>query len=226
MSTIRKNQNAKRRIVEEHGCDNNGNGCAHCAVIHSLIDKMDEANIPCGYWFQKRKDFTGSEKLREITNKYIEELDQNYSKGNSICFVGNQGVGKTLSSTFIMKKALMKDYSVYYITAPDLFSEMMNYGKNYETRRMLKDVDFLVIDELDSRFFTSDAQKELFGGIYENLFRYRSHNNLPTIICTNETDDILNVFSGASVQSIKSLNNQYLKVYPIAAPDFRKEMGK
>ncbi len=104
-------------------------------------------------------------------------------------------------------------------------AEMTDYENNSKIRRTLRDVDFLVIDELDSRFFPSDAQKELFSSIYENIFRYRSHNTLPTIICTNETNNILNVFHGPAVQSITSLNNQYLTIYPVAGVDFRKRIS-
>lgn len=189
------------------------------------MDIMEEANIPVGYWFLRMKDFKGSVVVKEIVDDYIAKLKSNYISGKSICLAGNQGTGKTMSSICIAKEALKQGFSAYYITASDMLTEMTSDDK-LVIRNKLRQADFLVIDELDSRFFLSDAQKELFSSIYENIFRYRAHNNLPTIICTNETDNILNVFHGQAVQAINSLNRQYITVYPVVGKDFRKQMGE
>lgn len=215
----KKNELIKRKIKDNHGCIGN---CLRCFKHHVLIDKMEESNIPVGYWLLNMKNFTGSDKLKTIIDNYINIIDTNYEQGESICLSGNQGTGKTMSSISILKKAIKKGYSTYYITAIDMFNDIIS--GNYSLKNKLKSVDFLVIDELDSRFFPSDSVKELFSSVYESIYRTRCHNLLPTIICTNETEDILNVFYGAGIQSINSLNKQYLKVYPFAGKDFRKSM--
>lgn len=217
MSIDKKKELIKQRISKKHGEG------TKTTKIHRLIDKMAEANIPVGYWFLTMDKFEGSPKLKEIVDDYISVLQDNYLEGKSICFAGNQGTGKTMSSICILKAAIKQDFSTYYITAADLLSEMSEKDTK-SIRWTLRHCDFLVIDELDSRFFTSDSVKELFSSKYENIFRYRAHNNLPTIVCTNETDDVLNVFSGPGVQSIGSLNNQYLTIYPVVGKDFRKRM--
>lgn len=217
MSIQTKKQLIKLKITEEHNCIG---PCPFCTRKHILLDKMEEANIPVGYWLLNMKKFQGSEKLKEIILDYIENLKSNYIEGTSICLAGNQGTGKTMSSICILKEALKNDFSAYYITASDMLNDLTD--RNGRLRKTLKDVDFLVIDELDSRFFSSDSAKELFSGVYENIFRFRAHNTLPTIICTNETEGILNVFYGAGLQAIDSLNHQYLKIYPVIGQDFRK----
>jgi DNA replication protein DnaC len=221
MSIEKKKQYVKRKIIGEH------EGNPHdprCVRALRLVDLMSESNIPVGYWFVKMKGFGGSEKLKEVVEDYISNINDKYTRGISICLAGNQGTGKTMSSICILKAALKKDFSVYYTTASDIMAEMTNYETNSEIRKILRESDFLVIDEVDPRFFPSDAQKELFSSIYENIFRFRAHNDLPTIICTNETDDILNVFYGQGTQAIQSLNKQYLKIYPVAGKDFRKSL--
>jgi len=222
MSTEKKKQLAKDRIIAKY------DGNYHepkCSKALQLIDLMAESNIPAGYWFLRMSEFEGSKQLKEISDEYMENINDKYSNGKSICFAGNQGTGKTMSSICILKKALKNDYSTYYITAADIVAEMTNYQENYEIRKTLRGVDFLVIDELDSRFFPSDAQKELFSSIYESIFRHRAHNTLPTIICTNETNDILSVFYGHAAQAIHSLNNQYLTIYPVTGIDFRRKVN-
>jgi len=218
MITNAKKQKIKQRISAECG-DNR----AKCTKLYAMVDKLDEANIPAGYWFLTMDKFSGSPKLKEVVTKYIEQLQENYMAGKSICLAGNQGTGKTMSSVCVLKSAIKAGFSVYYTTASDMLQELTDYRNSYEARNILKQVDFLLIDELDSRFFTSDSVKELFSGIYENIFRHRAHNELPTIICTNETDGILNVFYGPGKQSIDSLNKQYLTIYPVVGKDFRRQ---
>ena len=220
MSLTRKKDLLKQKIVSKHGCSG---GCVKCAKKHQLIDKLEESNVPIGYWFLNMKEFKGEKKLGEVVNEYIENIQEKYMLGESICFAGNQGTGKTMSSICILKAALKKGFSASYITASDMLNEMTDSRYSNDLRYRLRNADFLVIDELDSRFFTSDSAKELFSGIYESIFRFRAHNTLPTVICTNETEGILNVFYGPGVQSIESLNHQYLTIYPVVGPDYRKQ---
>lgn len=218
MSIDKKKELIKQKISDKHGVG------PKTAKIHRLIDKMAEANIPAGYWFLTMDKFQGSPKLKEIVDEYIGVLQDNYMNGNSICFAGNQGTGKTMSSICILKAAIKSGFSTYYITASDMLSELSEKDTK-SIRYTLRHCDFLVIDELDSRFFTSDSVKELFSSKYESVFRYRAHNGMPTIVCTNETDNVLNVFSGPGVQSIGSLNNQYLTIHPVVGKDFRKRIN-
>ena len=182
MSIEKKKQYVKRKIIEEHG---NNPHDPKCSRALRLIDSMFESNIPVGYWFVKMKGFQGSKKLEEVVNDYIANIKDKYTSGTSICLAGNQGTGKTMSSVCILKDALKRDFSVYYTTASDIMAEMTNYESSSGIRKTLRESDFLVIDELDPRFFPSDAQKELFSSIYESIFRFRAHNNLPTIIFNN-----------------------------------------
>lgn len=220
MSITRKKQLVKDKIINKYGDMHD----PKCVRALKLIDLMEESNIPVGYWFLKMKDFKGSDSIKKIVEDYIENIEDNYISGSSFCLAGNQGTGKTMSSICILKSALKKDFSAYYTTASDIMTEMTDYQNNYEYRKKLRESDFLVIDELDSRFFPSDAQKELFSSIYENIFRYRAHNTFPTILCTNETEGISSVFYGAGVQNIMSLNRQYIKIYPVTGIDFRKRI--
>lgn len=211
----------KNKIIEKHGCV--GTVCVRCTNTHRMIDKMEEANIPAGYWLINMGKFQGAPKLKEVYDLYANDIHSMYNDGTSICFAGSQGTGKTLSSICLLKSALKHDFSAYYITASDILNDMTDFKRSYELRQKLRESDFLVIDELDSRFFISDSTKSLFSGIYENIFRFRSHNSLPTIMCTNETGGILDVFYGPGVQSIESLNHQYLTIYPVVGQDFRKK---
>jgi DNA replication protein DnaC len=215
----KKRDFVKERIKQEHGCDAS---CQECTKKFMVIDDMDEANIPAEYWMLTMKSFAGSPKLKEIVESYIANLKDRYMSGKSMCLSGSQGTGKTMSAICILRAAIKSGFRVYYLTASDLLAGITDFRNSSELRYRLKNSDFLVIDELDSRFFTSDSVKELFSGVYESIFRHRAQNMLPTIICTNETGDLLNVFYGQGVQSINSLNSRYLEMIPVAGLDFRK----
>lgn len=208
----------KDRIKQQHGCDDS---CQECTRKFIVIDAMDGANIPVEYWMLTMKGFAGSPKLKEVIEDYIANLKDRYMEGRSMCLSGSQGTGKTMSAICVLRAAIKAGFSVYYLTASDMLSELTDYRNSSELRYRLKNVDFLVIDEVDSRFFVSDSVKELFSGIYEQVFRHRAQNQLPTIVCTNEAD-LMGVFMGQGVQSIKSLNHKYLQMIPVAGTDFRK----
>lgn len=216
---ITKRKIIKNKIRLNHGCNNEN--CQDCLRKFAVVDEMSNARIPVEYWMLSMKDFTGSETLKEITNEYIDNIKKKYEIGKSICFSGNQGIGKTMCSICILRAAIKNGFKVFYISASDMLSELTDYKNSLELKNTLKYVDFLVIDELDSRFFVSDAVKELFSSIYENIFRFRSQNMLPTILCSND-GNILNSFCGHSANVIESLNNKYLEIYYLAGKDFRK----
>lgn len=218
-----KKEIIKRQIKNNHGCS--VGFCQECNRKFILIDKMDDANIPVEYWTISLDEFIGPDKLKTSIQKYILDIKENYSKGKSICFNGNQGVGKTTAAICILRAAIKNGFNCYYISACDLLSEIVDFKNNRQIKNLLKNIDFLVIDELDSRFFVSDGSKELFSGIFENIFRSRSQNLLPTIICSNETNGLNNVFYGQSSKAIESLFFKYLETIYIIGHDIRKKNG-
>jgi DNA replication protein DnaC len=194
-----------------------------CTKVLKYIDLLEDANIPVGYWFLKMADFSGPELFKNFIVEYCNSIDEAYELGRSLCLCGNQGTGKTMSAISILKGALKNKYESQYITAYDLMSIYFDRG---DAMQKLRGADFLAVDEVDSRFFTSDAQKEIFSAVYETLLRYRVHNTLPTIICTNENHNIYEPFIGQSKHAIESLYSQSVQIVPVAGRDFRKNDPK
>jgi len=224
---VPKNKLEILRRKAREDCECKGTGCGKCA---SKIDRMSRyalSGIPVKYWGLAFRDFAGDKNFGNFVINVLSDIDQFYLEGKSLAFVGNLGTGKTYAACSILKKAIVSGYSGKYLQMADIVNSILS--KKLDSKSYLDsilDADFLVIDELDSRFFPSDAQKELFSGIYENVFRHRAHNLQPTIICTNETVNILDVFYGASKTSINSLNSQYLKIYPFPGIDFRRKINE
>lgn len=189
------------------------------------INRYAESNIPIEYWSLKmEKDFQGDARLYSKYESYIQDLKVSYSNGSSICFAGGHGLGKTFTITSILKKASNKGYNCLYTTLSDMVN-VLTHSPNEEkflARRELSMVDFLAIDEFDSRFMPSENAADLYARNLENIFRTRSQNSLPTLMCTN-SPNVVESFSGQLKASIDSLMKGYLKVFPVFGEDFRKK---
>jgi DNA replication protein DnaC len=153
------------------------------------INRYTESNVPIEYWTLKMdRDFQGDPRLLAKYNEYTQDLKASYINGSSICFAGTHGVGKTMAMTCILKKASQKGYSCLYTSLSDIVNVLtMGSGEDkYLAKRELALVDFLVIDEIDTRFFNqSDMSKELFGRTFEGVLRTRLQNKLPMLLATN-----------------------------------------
>lgn len=192
------------------------------------INRYADSNIPIEYWSLKmERDFSGYPQLKTKYEEYIADLKSSYINGTSICFAGTHGVGKTMVVSCILKKAAQKGYSCLYTTLSDIVSALTSASNEdkYLSRRELVLVDFLVIDEFDSRFMPSDNAADLYARSLESVFRTRSQNKLPTLMCTN-SPNVVESLNGPLKASIDSLMKGYIKVFPVIGDDERKKRAK
>ena len=83
--------------------------------------------------------------------------------------------------------------------------------------------DFLVIDEMDSRWiFPSEKTEQIFGLYMEHILRSRFQNKMPTILCSN-TVNMSEIFSGTFSKSFKSLMGHYVDTILVAGKDYRSK---
>ena len=195
----------------------------HVKIV--ALNRYAESNIPIEYWSLKmEKDFQGDKRLYDKYNEYTTDLKSSYINGTSICFAGLHGVGKTLVLSCILKKASVKGFSCLYTTLSDMVHVLTSASneEKFLARRELNLVDFLAIDEFDSRFMPSENAADLYARSLENIFRTRSQNKLPTLMCTN-SPNVIESFNGPLKASVDSLMKGYLKVFTVFGEDFRKK---
>lgn len=195
------------------------------SVKLTAVNRYAESNIPIEYWTLKMdKNFSGDPRLLVKYNEYVVDLKTSYIEGSSLCLAGSHGLGKTMTVTCILKKACQKGYSCLYTTLSDIVSALTtaSIDDKYDSRRELVLVDFLVIDEFDSRFMPSENAADLYARSLESVFRTRSQNKLPTLMCTN-SPNVVESFNGPLKASIDSLMKGYVKVFPVLGSDFRKK---
>jgi DNA replication protein DnaC len=188
------------------------------------LNRYAESNIPIEYWKLKmEKDFVGDPRLKQKYEEYTADLKQARFTGSSLCFAGTHGCGKTMTTTCILKKACQKGYSCLYTTLSDVVTVLTQAGgeDRFLSKRELVMVDFLALDEFDSRFMGSDNAADLFARSLEGVFRTRAANRLPTLMCTN-SPNVVESFNGQLRASIDSLMKGYMKVFVVMGEDYRK----
>lgn len=205
-----------------------GNLCPVCRINNKRIQRYADANIPVVYWdLEMELNFVGDPILKEKYLEITKDLRQSYRDGIAVCFAGSHGRGKTLTCCNVLKRAVEKNFSGLYVNLGDIVSVMLN-GKDSEdkatARRELLTVDFLVVDEFDPRYMSNEKASDLFGKILEEIFRSRTQNKLPIMMCTN-SPDVVKSFSGAIKESIESLMSG-VKTIPVLGKDQRMVKGK
>ena len=211
----------KRKVVECKKCK--GVGCDACIGYCIYIDQMAEAGIPVDYWYRNIEDFYGEDNFKNSIIEYINNLNEEYRKGITLCLVGERGRGKTFAACAILKKAILEKFSTTYTTICDLIANIT--GPNPEIRLLIKEIDFVVIDEVDQRFFPTVLSMEFYGNQLENILRSRMQNRLPTIMCSN-SPDISQIFGGEFKKSFESLGSQFIKILPAVGKDVRLNKEK
>ena len=197
-------------------------------VKQVAVNRYAESNIPIEYWsLSMEKDFVGDPRLKQKYEEYVADVRNSYITGSSLCLAGAHGLGKTMTATCILKKASQKGYSCLYTTLSDIVNVLTQASgeDKFLARRELVLVDFLVIDEFDNRFMATENAADLYARSLEGVFRARSGNKLPTLMCTN-SPNVVESFSGPLRASIDSLMKGYMKVFPVLGDDFRKKSGK
>ncbi len=198
--------------------------CAKCALTVTLFNRYSESNIPLEYWNLKmERDFKGDKRILDKYNELVNDLQKSFTEGISICFSGSHGTGKTMTTTNIIKKAVSKGYVGLYSTFNDIITTLTQASneEKFLAKKELSMVDFLVIDEVDSRFIASENMADLYARQLEYIVRTRRSNQLSTFLCTN-SPHVMEAFSGPLKHSINSIITGYMQSFVVLGTDYRK----
>lgn len=195
-------------------------------VSESSLVLMGVPKRFCKYTLADFKTAGGNPILKTVKNlvkEYLEDIHQNAEDGMGICFMGSNGVGKSMLSCIILKEFYRNRYSCQRVTFSRYISEYTNgWGASKEDRDVAeqslleryKSVEFLVLEEIGKEIDSRIAKP-----ILEDLLRYREEHSLVTVICTNLSPENLREMYGASVCS---LINGNMTTISITSDDYRR----
>jgi DNA replication protein DnaC len=185
---------------------------------------MAVARIPIKYWCFGIDDIEDRQ-VRSIVSKYVSKLPEIFDRGYGLYFCGNNGTGKTLCASLILKEALRQDFSARFTHLSEVLKMfcdgMYDRELREEYQRQILSVDFLVVDDIDKSY--ENTQSRFLNSSYDNLFRTRANNCLPTIITANQKrDKVLEDDNGIFGKSLLSLFAEHIKDVPVIGRDRRK----
>ncbi len=220
----RKKIDIKKQNVIKRCKKCSGNSCSICEAQASRIEKYAHANIPVEYWDKSFKEFSGDENFRKAISLKIKDIDKVYEEGKSLMFIGTLGTGKSYSASCLLKRAVAAGYTGLYVTMADVVASILS--SQVDTSKYYKNLvgaDFLVIDEFSSHWiFPSEKSEQLFGSSLEFVLRTRFQNQLPTILCSNDSD-VDDIFGGFFAKSFRSLRNHHVELYVVGGKDYRRK---
>ncbi|MGN0361663.1 MAG: ATP-binding protein [Bilifractor sp.] len=142
-------------------------------------DSFSTVNRKSYYWEAQR--------ALEQSKAFVRDFGKNQraSSPENLLFYGDVGVGKTHLSHAIAKGVLDLGYSVFYLTAYDLFELMgrFKFHSDEDARESYDTIyvcDLLIIDDLGTEMLNNFVTSELFLIVNERILRKKS-----TIISTN-----------------------------------------
>jgi DNA replication protein DnaC len=198
--------------------------CRTCQIRNQVLHRYCVSNIPVRYWrLEMDKDFVGSPTLMKYYKSITEDVKKTYFSGLNVCFAGKNGIGKTFTCSNILKRFVESGFSGLYCNLSDIVNLVTsrNSEDTQIARKELLTCDIVCIDEFDPRYLQSEKAADLFGKSLEEVFRTRTQNAIPTIMCSNAADPAEG-FSGAIKQSIDSLMGM-VELVPVLGKDFRKK---
>jgi DNA replication protein DnaC len=161
---------------EEHECD--------CETQMMLRKHYLAAGITPEYQTLDWADYDGPQEVRDSVSLYLARWDTAKHEGMGMTLHGTPGSGKTFAATYIGKELIKREVKVFYIPFLDVVATYQR-PDHIERFEKFKTVELLILDDLMRPDF--GGQTALFASKFEELLRFRTNYNKPTIITTNLT---------------------------------------
>lgn len=165
-----------------------------------------EANIPLkfiDFSFDKYDIEIGDDIAKRKIEEYSNQIEEMLRKGTGLYLCGDHGRGKTILASEVLKSAIRKGYSAYFITMGEIVETFTEAWFSTEARKFLVDkissVEFLVIDELMNEYA---GKIEILRAAFNAMFRPRSNNLCCTILTSNKSMNEIETFYGTILSSL------------------------
>lgn len=147
---------------------------------------LERINLGREFW-KANVDGIQDEEVSRIVSRFCKNIIEMIYDGLGIAFSGSAGVGKTSCASIILKEAIRRRFSGYFVTFEDLQEirfEDRKYGDGSDgvsVKQQLTRCDLLVLDNFNEPFLRDKA----FGpDQLEKLIRKRNDNKKSTILTT------------------------------------------
>jgi len=144
-------------------------------------------NLPRKFW-KSKSDLIQDDDVREKVMAFRKDIDRHIDSGHGIVFAGEPGVGKTSAAACVLKQAIVRGYTTYYVTHDEARELVFDAGRLYgdgtdgtTIRQQIDRAQLLILDGFNAQFLTDKA----FGPLQlERLLNKRSAAVKSTILTT------------------------------------------
>jgi len=180
-----------------------------CLTEFNNAYSLAHANIPIAFRELTSKDIEESFKRENFEHfrrvqLYTQQQDKALNKGFGLFIQGTNGAGKSFIATLVLKHALRKGYSGYFILMSDLvnaaFSALHDIEVRKDLEKLVVQTDFLVIDEIDKGF---QDQNDNIQKMLLPLFKKRcDYFKKPLIVTSNVVKTDISQTIGNTIASM------------------------
>lgn len=158
------------------------------------------AGIPRDYVNFSINDFIG-DVSKKVAVRYMNNIHDMYEDKQDLLLNGDNGTGKTMLASILLKHAYFHRYRIAMLTMSTLLELTFNQrNPEYQERlKEIRDAQFLVIDELGKETFTATGSNK---NLFENFLRTAHVSGQVLIVCTNMDVASIGEQYGKSVASI------------------------
>jgi DNA replication protein DnaC len=174
-----------------------------------------EACIPRTFWNVRGDDVTyNTAVFSAVVVRYRKRLRRALRRGYSLLFVGDNGVGKTMFSSYLLTQAVKRGFTAYYTTLTQLDADIKRGFRDREADQRLQallESDFVAIDEVGKETYKRDS---FTMSQFEALLKRRYDDGEPVILGSNVAHSDLCKMYGATVESMVDGRYQVVSLEP------------
>lgn len=171
------------------------------------VKDLRRVNMVKAFWFATADEIQ-DEKVRNVVLRYQDRIDEMIKTGSGVVFTGGAGVGKSSAASCLLKKAISRGYTGYWVTHDELreirFDNSRLFGDGSDgitVKQKVERAQMVVLDNFNAPFLTDKA----FGPLeLERLLTKRNSMMLTTILTTRVAASLKNSQYEDLFESVRS----------------------
>lgn len=159
----------------------------------------------------------------EVIKEYASNVVENLNQGLGLIIKGPVGTGKTTAAIAIMKEAIKRKKSPYFISMISLLDKLMSFRdqeERYEFEQRIKNCPLLVLDDLGGEYIGKNKDDSWMLKRIMSIIAERHQRSKSIIITTNlPIKELAERYDQRAIDRIRSTN----QIITLLGESLRKE---
>lgn len=159
----------------------------------------------------------------EVIKEYASNVVENLNQGLGLIIKGPVGTGKTTAAIAIMKEAIKRKKSPYFISMISLLDKLMSFRdqeERYEFEQRIQNCPLLVLDDLGGEYIGKNKEESWMLKRIMSIIAERHQRSKSIIITTNlPIKELAERYDQRAIDRIRSTN----QIITLLGESLRKE---